>query len=183
MILKTERLILRPWCEEDFEPFAKLKADPRVMEHFPTLLSIEESTALAKKFQKNIDERGWGFWAVSLIESKEFIGAIGLNAIDSSFPDHLALKTEVGWKLAYDYWGKGYATEGAKACLQFGFETLNLDEIVAFTVAQNVRSRAVMEKLGMHRDQKGDFDHPKLEEGHKLRRHVLYTIQQTEFLG
>jgi 3-dehydroquinate dehydratase/shikimate dehydrogenase len=182
MVIQTKRLILRPWREADLEPFASLNADSRVMEHFPSTLSKEESDQMAKRIQGKIEDRGWGLWAVALKETEEFIGFIGLNDLDSAtFPVHFAPTVEIGWRLAFDYWGKGYATEGARACLKYGFETLQLPEIVAFTAVQNLRSRAVMERLGMHRNPTDDFDHPKLPEGHPLRRHVLYRLHGKEW--
>jgi 3-dehydroquinate dehydratase/shikimate dehydrogenase len=180
-ILKTERLILRPWKEEDLEPFAKLNADPKVMEYFPSLLSREESDQMVKRMQAKIEERGWGLWAVSAPGVADFIGFIGLNQVDAvNLPAPFAPAVEVGWRLAVDYWGKGYATEGAKACLKYGFEVLGLDEIVSFTSIHNRRSQAVMERIGMHRDPKEDFDHPKISEGNWLRKHVLYRLQRGE---
>lgn len=177
-IIQTERLILRQWCEEDLEPFAKLNADPRVMEFFPSLLSREESDQMVKRMQTKIEKRGWGWFAVSLKANEKFIGFIGMNDVDkASFPVHFAPTVEVGWRLAYPFWGKGFATEGALACLKYGFETLKLDEIVSFTAVQNMRSRAVMERIGMHHNSQDDFDHPKLPEGHPLRRHVLYRLE------
>jgi|SRR3990167_3398796 len=175
--LKTQRLILRPWREEDLEPFAQLNADPRVMEYFPSVLSREASDQVAKKLQAKFEERGWGLWAVSVPGVAEFIGFIGLNTVDkATFPAHFTPAVEVGWRLAFDYWGKGFATEGAIASLKYGFETLQLKEIVSFTAVQNARSRAVMGKIGMQRDPKDDFDHPKLPEGHWLKKHVLYRL-------
>ena len=180
--LKTERLILRPWCEQDLEPFAKLNADPRVMEYFPATLSKAESDQLAGRIKTKMDEKGWGIWAVSVPGVAEFIGFIGLNSEDQiSFPAPFTPAVEVGWRIAFEYWGKGYATEGAKAALAYGFETLNLGEIVSFTAVQNMRSRRVMERIGMHHDQRDDFDHPKLAEGHPLRKHVLYRLSQEEW--
>lgn len=178
MTIKTERLILRPWQETDLEPFAALNADPLVMEYFPSTLSRQESDQLVKRFQAKIEEKGWSLWAVSLIENGSFIGFIGLNDVtQATLPVHFAPSVEVGWRLAYPFWGKGYATEGALACLKYGFEILELDEIVSFTAEQNLRSRAVMERIGMHHNPKDDFDHPKLPKGHKLRRHVLYRLR------
>jgi RimJ/RimL family protein N-acetyltransferase len=177
-IIQTERLILRQWHEEDLEPFAALNADPRVMEYFPATLSQQESDQMMKRMQTKIEERGWGWWAVSLVKNGNFIGFIGMNNVDpATFPAHFAPAVEVGWRLACPYWGKGYATEGALVCLKYGFETLNLEEVVSFTAAQNMRSRAVMERIGMLRDPKDDFDHPKLPEGHRLRRQVLYRLK------
>jgi len=177
-IIQTERLILRQWSEGDLEPFAALNADTRVMEYFPSVLSRQESEQMMKRMQAKIEERGWGWWAVSLVADDKFIGFIGMNDVDrASLPVHFAPTVEVGWRLDYPFWGKGYATEGAIACLKYGFETLNLEEIVAFTAVQNMRSRAVMERIGMYHNPQDDFDHPKLPEDHKLRRHVLYRIE------
>lgn len=178
----TERLILRPWRKKDLEPFARLNADPRVMEYFPNILSHEESDQMVMRMQAKIDKRGWGLWAVSVPNVSEFIGFIGLNDVDKAFfPVHFAPAIEIGWRLAFDYWGKGYATEGAKACLKYGFESLKLDEIVSFTAVQNKRSRKVMEKIGMHCDPKDDFDNPKIAEGDRLRPHVLYRLRNNEW--
>lgn len=181
-ILKTKRLILRPWKEEDLEPFAQLNADPRVMEYFPATLSRQESDEMMKRMQTKIEERGWGWWAVSLATDGKFIGFIGMNDVtQATLPAHFTPAVEIGWRLAYPFWGKGYAVEGALACLKYGFETLNLEEIVAFTAVQNMRSRKVMEKIGMRHDPKDDFDHPKLPDGHTLKRHVLYRINHSEW--
>ncbi len=179
--IKTERLILRPWRSEDLEPFAQLNADPRVMEYFPSTLSKEESDQMAKRMRARIEERGWGLWAVSVPGIAEFIGFIGLNDVDANFEAPFTPAIEIGWRLAYDYWGRGYAIEGAIACLRYGFEKLNLEEIVSFTAIQNRRSRSVMEKIGMHHNPKDDFDNPKLPEGHPLRHHVLYRLNTNEW--
>lgn len=178
--IATRRLILRPWLEEDLEPFALLNADPRVMEYFPRVKTREESSSFIHLVSKHIAKYGWGFWAVSLIETGDFIGFIGLEHVD--FQAAFTPAVEIGWRLAFKYWGKGYATEGALACLKHGFEKLQLQEIVSFTTMQNIRSRRVMEKIGMHHDSKDDFDHPKLPEGHPLKRHVLYRINQQGLL-
>jgi len=180
--LKTKRLILRPWKEADLVPFAALNADPKVMEYFPSTLSRKESDSLAHRIQQKFEERGYGMWAVAIPGIADFIGFIGLNNEDkSTFPAHFTPAVEIGWRLASTYWGQGYATEGAKAALAYGFETLNLPEIVSFTAVQNMRSRRIMEKIGMHYDPKDDFDHPKLPEGHPLRKHVLYRINQQQW--
>ena len=180
--LKTKRLILRPWKETDLAPFAALNADSNVMKYFPSTLSREESDNMAHRIRSKIEERGWGLWAVAIPGTADFIGFIGLHNVDkSTFPAHFTPAIEIGWRLASGYWGKGYATEGANAVLTYGFETLNLEEIVSFTAVQNMRSRRIMEKIGMHHDPKDDFDHPKLSEGHALRRHVLYRLKQKEW--
>lgn len=174
--IKTERLLLRQWQQEDLEPFAQLNADARVREYFFKLLNREESDNSVKGISEHIDRCGWGFWAASLIQTGEFIGFIGLE--DVHFKAHFSQTpaVEIGWRLAFKHWGKGYASEGALAALHYGFEILKLQEIVSYTTVQNKRSRNVMEKIGMHYDQQGDFDHPNIPEGHVLKRCVLYRL-------
>jgi ribosomal-protein-alanine N-acetyltransferase len=169
---ETERLILRRWCPKDVEPFSRLNADPRVMEFFPATMSHAESEAMIKTIEERIDQHGFGFWAAELKSTKELIGFIGLNV--PGYPLPFAPCVEIGWRLAHEHWGNGYAQEGARAALRFGFDKFDLPEIVSFTAVGNVRSRNVMEKIGMAYDPGGAFDHPKLAEGHPLRRHVLY---------
>ncbi len=181
MTVRTTRLILRSWEESDLEPFARLNSDPRVMEYFPSVLSHKESNDLARRIIAKLEEQGWGLWAVSVPGVADFIGLIGLAK--PSFEAHFTPTVEVGWRLAFDHWGKGYATEGAKAALAYGFETINLPEIVSFTAVHNMRSRRVMEKIDMHHDPKDDFDHPKLPEGHPLRKHVLYRLNKPDWKG
>jgi len=173
-MLRTDRLVLREWRDSDLEAFAALNADPAVMRHFPALLSREESDAGAGRIRAAFDRQGWGFWAVDLPGEAAFIGFVGIGS--PRFEAHFTPCVEIGWRLAAAYWGHGYATEGARAALGFGFEVLGLDEIVAMTVPGNRASRRVMEKLGMQYDPAGDFDHPLIEPGHMLRRHVLYRI-------
>lgn len=179
MTIRTKRLILRPWSEEDFEPFAQMNSDPRVMEYFPSILNHQESDDLAKRLSAKLEEQGWGLWAVSVPGLSDFIGFIGLS--EPSFNAHFTPAIEVGWRLAFDFWGQGYATEGALEVLKYGFENLNLSQIVSFTAAQNHRSIEVMKRIGLHHDHKDDFDHPKLPEGHILRRHVLYRLNRNEW--
>ena len=170
--LRTARLRLRHWTGSDREPFARLNADARVMEYFPSTLSSAESDVLADAISSHLDEHGWGLWAVDIPEVTSFAGFIGLSR--PRFEAHFTPCTEVGWRLDPEFWGHGYATEGAMAALRFGFDTLGLDEIVSFTTASNMPSRRVMERIGMTHDPRDDFDHPSLAVGHKLRRHVLY---------
>jgi RimJ/RimL family protein N-acetyltransferase len=170
--LRTERLLLRQWRDEDLEPFAALNADPIVMEHFPSTMTRERSDAWAEMCRQKIDERGWGIWAVEVVETGAFIGFVGLN--EPLFDAHFTPAVEVGWRLARHAWGKGYATEAARAALDYAFDEVGLDEVVSFTAPENLRSQRVMQKLGMTRDPVDDFDHPNLPEGHRLRRHVLY---------
>jgi RimJ/RimL family protein N-acetyltransferase len=172
MNLATPRLRLRPWRESDLEPFAVMNADPRVMEHLSGLKSREESDALAARIMAKFASRGWGLWAVEVVDGAPFIGFTGLAVPD--FEAHFTPCTEIGWRLAHDAWGRGYATEAARAVLACGFDALGLEEIVSFTAVTNKRSAAVMERLGMRRE--GEFDHPRFAEGNPIRRHVLYRI-------
>jgi RimJ/RimL family protein N-acetyltransferase len=182
-LLTTERLILRQWQESDRDAFARLNADPVVMEHFPRCLTREESDAAVTRTQKTIGERGWGFWAVEVRGGAPFIGFVGLSipGFEAHFTSAQAPCVEIGWRLLREHWRKGYVSEAAVECLRFGFEKLTLQEIVAFTVPLNVRSRAVMERIGMSRDPADDFDHPNLEPGHPLRRHVLYRMSRSDW--
>ncbi len=174
--IETDRLIIRSWQASDFEPFAKLNADPRVMEYFPSILNRTESDALINLMIEKTQRDGFCFWAAELKSSQKFIGFVGLNI--PGLQTHFTPCVEIGWRLAHEHWGKGYAPEGALACLKYGFEKLGLKEIVAFTAVNNLKSRRVMEKIGMNYNPQDDFDHPKLEEGHPLRRHVLYRIRK-----
>lgn len=176
VILETERLLLCPWKEEDKAPFADLNADPLVMRYFPTVLSREESDRLADRFQKEIEERGWGLFAAHLKKTSEFIGYIGLSPVH--FEAHFTPAIEIGWRLALPFWKQGFATEGAKKCVEFAFETLHEKQLVSFTAKDNARSIKVMERLGMTRDPKDDFEHPKLPLGHPLRPHLLYRLHR-----
>jgi len=174
--VRTARLLLRPWQDDDLEPFAALNADARVMEHMPAPMSRADSDLLAKRIRDHWAERGFGLWAVEVPGVARFAGFVGLMV--PSFDAHFTPCVEVGWRLAAGHWGKGYATEGARAALAHGFEVLGLEEIVSMTVLANVRSWHVMERLGMVRDAAGDFDHPRLPEGHRLRRHILYRLRR-----
>lgn len=177
--LHTTRLRLRAWRPEDFEAFAALNADPRVMEHFPQLLSREQSDLLADRIVSDLRSRGWGLWAVEVAARRSFAGFVGLSR--PGFQAHFTPTVEVGWRLSHEYWGCGYATEAAWTALGFGFESLGLSEIVSFTNVDNLRSRRVMERLGMTCAPEDDFDHPSLPQGHRLRRHVLYRLTSAEF--
>jgi RimJ/RimL family protein N-acetyltransferase len=170
--IQTDRLVLRRWREADRDLFAAINSDPRVMEHFPALLSREQSDAAIARIEAHFAEHEYGLWAVEIPKVAPFAGFIGLSR--TRFEAHFTPCIEVGWRLAAEYWGRGYATEGAQAALDFGFVRLGLGEIVSFTVPANSRSRRVMEKLGMTHNPDDDFDHPLLAPGHALRRHVLY---------
>jgi RimJ/RimL family protein N-acetyltransferase len=172
--LRTARLVLRRWRPEDREPFAFLNGDPLVMLHFPATLTRKESDALAGRIEWHFGHYGFGLWAVEIPSVTPFAGFIGLSV--PSFEAHFTPCVEVGWRLMKRHWGMGYATEGARAALQFGFERLGLEQIVSFTVPANVPSRRVMERIGMSYSEVDDFDHPLLMEGHPRRRHVLYRM-------
>ncbi len=174
--ITTDRLLLRRWRDSDRLPFQAMNADPRVMEFMPAPLSASESDALADRAQAHFDRHGFGPFAVELLENHSFAGFIGLfvPAFDAPFMPAV----EIGWRLASHCWGRGLATEGARAAVSYGFEDLGLDNVVSFTVPGNLRSRRVMEKIGMTHDPGDDFDHPRLPEGHPLRRHVLYRIKR-----
>lgn len=174
--LSTDRLVLRQWRESDREPFAALNADPAVMEHFPALQTREQSDSLIDRNIAGIDERGWGLWALEVKETGEFIGFTGLSV--PSFEAHFMPAVEIGWRLAKEAWGNGYATEAARASLAYGFESAGFDEIVSFTATTNVPSQRVMQRIGMIHDEPGDFDHVRLPAGHRLQRHVLYRIDR-----
>jgi RimJ/RimL family protein N-acetyltransferase len=174
--LRTPRLLLRAWRDEDLEPFAALNADPVVMEFFPKPLDRTESDAAVARIRDHFAAHGYGFWAVEVPGVADFIGFVGLAV--PRFEAHFTPCVEIGWRLARAYWGRGYATEAACAALDIGFRDLALKEIVSFTVPANLRSRAVMERIGMTRSPDDDFEHPLLPVGHPLRRHVLYRMNR-----
>jgi len=172
--LRTERLLLRWWRPDDRQPFSRLNADPRVVEFLPKALTREESNAVADRIEAHFERHGFGLWAVEIPGVTRFAGFIGQSI--PRFEAHFTPCIEIGWRLATACWNRGYATEGARAALAFGFQQLEAEEIVSFTVPANVRSRRVMEKIGMTHSPADDFDHPVLPEGHPLRRHVLYRL-------
>ncbi len=175
--LRTERLLLRAWRDEDREPFAEMNADPEVMRHFPAPLSRAESDEVAERIATGIDERGWGLWAVEPLEGPDagrFAGFVGLSPVPPEMP--FAPAVEVGWRLPAWAWGRGYASEGGRASLGYAFDELDVDEVVSFTAIPNEPSMAVMERIGMTRDPAGDFEHPLIAEGSHLREHVLYRV-------
>lgn len=171
-MIETERLLLREWRDADRDAFYRITSDPRVMEFFPAILTREQSDALIDRCKAHQREHGFTFFAAELRETGELAGFIGLAR--TPFEAHFTPCVEIGWRLGFEFWNRGLATEGAYAALRYGFEELRLNEIVAFTVSANIRSRRVMEKLGMMRDPADDFDHPRIAEGHTLQRHVLY---------
>jgi RimJ/RimL family protein N-acetyltransferase len=174
--LRTERLLLRQWRDEDLEPFAELNADPETMRFFPSPPLRAASDALAEGARWHIEAEGWGLWAVEVVDGAPFIGFVGLAA--PSFEAHFTPAVEVGWRLAREHWGRGYATEAGRAALAYGFEEIGLDEIVSFTSRLNEPSWRVMERLGMSHDPADDFEHPRVPVGHPLRPHVLYRLDR-----
>jgi RimJ/RimL family protein N-acetyltransferase len=178
-MIRTRRLLLRRWETRDREPFARINADPRVMEFMPAPLTKEQSDAMIDRMEAHFVEHGFGLFATELTDENRLIGYVGLFV--PRFKAHFTPCVEIGWRLGSEFWGRGLATEGALAVLEQAFESIGLDEIVSFTVPGNVRSRRVMEKLGMIRDSSDDFDHPNLPEGHALRRHVLYRMSRAQW--
>ena len=182
--LSSGRICLRRWRDEDREAFAAMNSDARVMEFFRSPLSRVESDAMVDRIQEHFSERDFGLWAVEVPDVASFIGFAGLAVVAAPrFSARFTPCVEVGWRLAFEHWGHGYATEAARLALGYGFGTLALSEIVSFTSATNHRSRAVMERLGMRRDPAEDYDHPKLPESHPLRRHVLYRLGSGSYFG
>jgi RimJ/RimL family protein N-acetyltransferase len=181
LLIETERLLLRRWREEDREPFYRLNSDPRVMEFMPACLTRPESDQLFERMSEHFRKHNFGLYAAELREDRTFIGYVGLAL--PSFEAGFTSCVEIGWRLSADHWGRGLATEGARAVMKYAFEELSLDEIVSFTVPGNMRSRRVMEKIGMTHDASEDFDHPSLPDGHPLQRHVLYRLRRRETLA
>jgi RimJ/RimL family protein N-acetyltransferase len=177
-LITTERLILRPWKDEDFLPYAEMNADPRVREFFPSLLTREHSDAEVRRFQATYDRDGYCMFAAELIASGQFAGFVGLQTMSFVVPSLPQPAVEIGWRLSYMHWGRGLATEGARGVIRYAFETLQLRELVAITVPANHRSRHVMEKIGMKHLSELDFDHPRIPEGHPMRPHVLYALKK-----
>ncbi|HYL26193.1 MAG TPA: GNAT family N-acetyltransferase [Candidatus Nitrosotalea sp.] len=174
--IETPRLRLRDWRDSDVEAWAAMNADPRVTEFLGRTYTRELSESTARKIREQLGRHGFGWWAVEVRDGTPFVGVIALQAVPFDAPFTPA--NEVGWRFAAEHWGRGYATEGARAALEFAFNELQWPEVVAFTAASNVRSQRVMERLGMTRDPRDDFDHPKLDAADPLRRHVLYRIKR-----
>lgn len=171
--LRTPRLLLRQWKPSDLDPFFALNADPEVMRYFPATLSREASDSMALRCQELIEQRGWGFWAAEELATGGFIGFIGLHTPAADLP--CAPCVEVGWRLLRSRWGMGLATEGAAASLSYAFHTLHLPEVMSFTSVHNLKSQAVMQRLGMRRDE-ATFTHPSLPQDHWLSEHCLYRL-------
>jgi RimJ/RimL family protein N-acetyltransferase len=174
MELRTDRLLLRRWRDSDREPFARMNADREVMRFFPAPLSRAESDAFIDRIERQFDERGFGLWAVEIPGVAPFIRDVGLSV--PRFEAHFMPAVEVGWRLDRPFWGRGYATEAARAATADAFERIGLKQIVSFTIPINLPSIRVMERLGMTRNPDDDFDHPGVPARHPYRRHVLYRL-------
>lgn len=176
-VIQTERLILRTWKAEDADAYYHINQDPLVIEFLRGPLTMEQVNDFIVFANKQCAEIGYGLWAVEEKCSGKLMGFIGIDPIKWNYP--FGPGVEIAWRLGSEFWGKGYATEGAKAALGYGFNHCGLQEIFSFTVPANVRSIRVMEKIGMQRDLGGDFAHPKLPADHPLSKHVLYRIKKT----
>jgi RimJ/RimL family protein N-acetyltransferase len=174
--IETPRLLLRGWEARDLAPFAALNADPEVMAFFPATLSRAQSDALVERIEAHFRRHPFGLWAVEVKGGAPFIGFVGLQI--PGFKAAFTPCVEIGWRLARPHWGRGFASEAAKAALGFGFETCGLDEILAFAVSGNERSRRVMDRIGMRWSPDEGFEHPMLQAGHPLARHVLYRMDR-----
>jgi RimJ/RimL family protein N-acetyltransferase len=178
--LESARLRLRPWRDTDLPEFAAMSADPQVMRYFPAPLSRLESAALIGRIRGHFAEYGYGLWALERKDTGAFIGFTGLSYVNFAAPFTPAV--EIGWRLAPEHWGLGYASEAAWAALRCAFDRLALDQVVSFTSQLNLPSQKVMQAIGMQHDPDGDFEHPRLPEGHPLRSHVLYRITRAQWL-
>ena len=178
-MIETQRLILRPWRDEDLEPFAALNADADVMRFFERPFTRTESDHSVERFNSHIETNGYGLWAAELKHDASFVGLLGIQNVGDDLL--FGPTVEIGWRLRKDVWGQGLAPEGAVGALQFAFADLKLPEVVSFTAVCNKPSRRVMEKIGMKTDAKEDFDHPRVTAGHALARHCLYRIAAKGF--
>lgn len=176
-VITTERLILRTWCEVDIEPFVQMNSDHIVMKYFPDVMSRDQTLQAVERIKQHFDEYGYGWFAVDAKSTEEFIGFIGFS--HPRFESFFTPCVEIGWRLKSEYWGKGLATEGANACLQYGFENLNLNKIYSFTAEPNAPSANVMKKIGMKHI--GTFNHPMLNADSWLCKHLLYEVTKSEY--
>lgn len=177
IVLETSRLILRDWQQSDLEPFCQLNADEEVMNFFPNTLTTEQTLTLHQAIETEFNEYGFGLYAVEVKENNDFIGFIGFHR--ATFDADFTPCVEIGWRLKKVAWGKGYATEGAKACLQYGFRHLRFNDIYSFTADINTPSKNVMKKIGLNFIK--TFDHPKIEDSSPLKKHVLFHINKQQY--
>ncbi|MDF1683126.1 MAG: GNAT family N-acetyltransferase [Legionellaceae bacterium] len=181
IIIETERLILRTWTDDDLNSMVLINQDPKIMEYFPSTLTPEETHQFLQKVVDHDHKHGFSLYAVERKDTHECIGFIGL--LCPSFEAHFTPSVEIGWRLASQHWGQGFATEGAQAVLDYAFRVLDIPEIVSFTTVKNQNSRRVMEKIGLHHDVNDNFNHPKLTEESPLRHHVLYRLEQQAYFA
>ena len=172
--IETPRLLLRNWLESDLETFAEMNADPEVMRYFPETLNAEQTNRFYESIQEEFSAYGYGLYAAEEKSSGSFMGFIGFHWCRRELEFHPSV--EIGWRLDKRFWGKGYASEGAKACLEHGFEHLGFDKVISFTSVENVASQRVMQKIGLQLE--GHFNHPLIPDGHPLKPHVLYGIKK-----
>ena len=178
-ILETDRLILRTWVDADLESMFAINQDPKVMEYFPELQDLETTKKLMIRINNHFEKYGYTVYATERKDSGEFIGFIGL--FTREFESHFTPATEIGWRLSSNHWGQGFATEGAKAVLDYAFRKLKIPEIVSFTAAGNAKSIRVMQKIGLQHNEADDFEHPKLDDTSPLKRHVLYRLSREKY--
>jgi len=178
-IIETDRLILRTWRDEDLESMFAINQDPKVMEYFPSLQDLDMTKNFIDKVNAHFENHGYSLYATVRKDTNEFIGFIGL--LIAEFESHFTPATEIGWRLSSNHWGQGFATEGAKAVLDYAFRELKIPEIVSFTAASNAKSIRVMQKIGLQHNEANDFDHPKLDDESPLKRHVLYRLIREKY--
>ncbi|MCW3465745.1 GNAT family N-acetyltransferase [Chitinophaga nivalis] len=178
-LFTSPRLGFRHWQDSDTLPFTAMGQDAAVMQYFPQLMTAEATAALIMRIQTHFREKGYGLYATDLLSTGTFIGFIGFST--PSFPTDFTPCTEIGWRLQSAVWGQGLATEGARACLEYGFRHFHFPAIYSFTAVQNQRSEKVMQKIGMH--QVGLFDHPLVAADSSLQKHVLYKITQSDIIS
>lgn len=178
-IIETERLWLRTWEDKDVDPFFEINQDPKVIEYLLGPLTMEQVKEFISSMNQQFEKAGFTVFAVEEKLSGKLLGYLGLNPVP--WQADFTPCVEIAWRLGSQYWNHGYATEGAKAVLAYGFQKVGLNEIVSFAVPANIRSIRVMEKIGMRRDIHGDFAHPALPPGHLLSKHVLYRMSHEDF--
>ncbi|MDO6759370.1 GNAT family N-acetyltransferase [Tamlana sp. 2_MG-2023] len=177
-IFKSVRLGFRNWDKSDLEAFSKLNADPEVMAYFPKTLTSKETADFIERLQNHYIKNGYNYFATEILETGEFIGFIGLA--HQNYESDFTPATDIGWRLKQSAWRQGYATEGAKKCLEFAFETLKLNKIIATCTVQNFKSELVMKKLGMKK--LTVFNHPNLKEYPEFQKCICYEISKTDYI-
>lgn len=179
IILQTDRLTLRTWEDSDTTPMTQINLDKQVHQFLGVVADRQQTQAMITRWIKHYQEKGYSLYAVELKASHELIGFIGI--ITPNFEAHFTPAIEIGWRLSSKHWNQGYATEGAKAVLQYAFTQLGLEEIVSFTATTNLASQRVMQKIGLQQDKKGTFDHPNIDKDSPLMPHVLYRLKRSEY--